>query len=240
MPLTAKPPAFSADLAMECIRVAPLFCGLSESACAEIAAATRERMVVRGETVFCEDDVVQSVLVLATGRIKITQLSRTGKEVILRVENAGEVVDAHGLSSGKTHLIGAQAIETCLLLSWALPTFDTIMQRYPEIPRNAARILSERLRALQERFRDIATERVPQRLARLLLSLIKRENGPGCPNSIDFSQEELAQMTGTTLFTVSRVLCEWASQGIIQSERKAILVESLPGLAALAQGSEEL
>ena len=197
-------------------------------------------MVMRGETVFCEDDPVQSVLVIATGRIKITQLSRSGKEVILRVESAGEVVDALGLSSGRTHLINAHALEAGLLLSWDLPTFDAFMHRYPEISLNAARILGERLRSLQERFRDIATERVPQRLARLLLSLMKRESGPVHNYSIDFSQEEVAQMTGTTLFTVSRVLCEWASQGIVQPERKTIVVESLPGLVALAQGSPGL
>lgn len=222
---------------MECVRTAPLFAGLSDSAYAEIAAAACERLVARGETIFCEEDAVQSVLVITSGRIKITQLSQSGKEVILRVEAAGEVVDALGLSAGETHLISAQVIQAGSLLSWDPATFEEFTHRYPEISRNATRILGERLRVLQERFRDIATERVPQRLARLLLSLLEREN-EGRPFSVDFSQEELAQMTGTTLFTVSRVLCVWASRGIIQPERKVILVENLPGLVALAHETE--
>lgn len=175
---------------------------------------------------------------IAAGRVKITQSTRQGREVILRVESAGEVVDVVGFSSGATHLVGAQVIESGSLLSWDGKTFREFMRRYPEISRNGLRILHERLCALQERFRDVATERIPQRLAKLLLGLIDKRKEPGGPLSVVFSQEELAQMTGTTLFTVSRILCTWAERGIIEPERKAIIIENLPGLVAVAAQNE--
>jgi CRP-like cAMP-binding protein len=82
---------------------------------------------------------------------------------------------------------------------------------------------------------ELATERVPQRLARVLLRLIVQSGGSQ-NQSIDLSCEELAHMTGTTLCTVSRLLCNWAAEGIIQPERSAILVENLPGLLSIANG----
>ena len=238
--VSAREHELSREQGLECIQSAPLFFGLPTSAHEEIESASRQRVCARGERIFCEDDRVQFVSVIARGKIKITQLSRTGKEIILGVEGASDVVDAVGLSSSKTHRISAHAMERCFLLNWDIPTFDALVRRYPEISRNATKILGERLCMMQERFRDMATERVPQRLARALLSLVERGVGAGRPYSVGISQEELAQMTGTTPFTVSRVLCEWAAQGIIQPERRIIVVESLARLAALTQGIEEI
>jgi CRP-like cAMP-binding protein len=91
------------------------------------------------------------------------------------------------------------------------------------------------LRLAEGRLHELATERVPQRLARVLLRLIVQAKG--CQNqSLDLSCEELAHMAGTTLSTVSRLLCYWAAEGIIQPERSAILVENLPGLIDVANG----
>jgi CRP/FNR family transcriptional regulator, nitrogen oxide reductase regulator len=90
------------------------------------------------------------------------------------------------------------------------------------------------MRMLEGRVHEFATERVPQRLARVLLRLIAQFGSSFDSAPVDLSCEELAQMAGTTLFTVSRLLCDWASQGIIRPERSAVLVENLPGLIAVA------
>ena len=52
---------------------------------------------------------------------------------------------------------------------------------------------------------------------------------------IGISREELAQMTGTTLFTVSRLLCQWEEKGIVSARREAVLVRNLPALIELSQ-----
>lgn len=234
-----KPLPDPANAALQSVRSAPLFFGLTGHACTELANSARERFVVRGETLFSEDDEVESVLVIASGRVKTSQVSTCGKEVILRVEAAGDVLDAAGLFLGQSHSLSAQVLAAGILLSWDVKVFDSFIRRYPEVSGNATRILGKRLHSLQERFRDIATERVPQRLARLVLSLLETGNERFGRYSIDFSQEELAQMTGTTHFTISRVLCEWASLGLIQPERKAIVVEDLPALVAMAYSSRD-
>jgi CRP-like cAMP-binding protein len=50
--------------------------------------------------------------------------------------------------------------------------------------------------------------------------------------------EELAQMTGTTVFTVSRLFTQWTESGIIRTERRAVLIENLFELAELAEGKD--
>jgi CRP-like cAMP-binding protein len=87
---------------------------------------------------------------------------------------------------------------------------------------------------LEGRVHELATDRVPQRIAKILLRLILQGQGSARGPGIDLTGEDLAQMAGTTQFTVSRLLCDWAAQRIIQPERTAILVENLPGLIAIA------
>ena len=116
-------------------------------------------------------------------------------------------------------LCSARAIEPSCLLAWDKGTFDAFASRVPQILRNDTNILGERLRVLQYRFRDMATEPVPQRLSRLLLSLLEQGTDATRGISVGRSQEELAHMAGTTISTISRVLCDRAS--LASSSRSA-------------------
>ena len=102
---------------------------------------------------------------------------------------------------------------------------------------NVTNILVARLHALQRRFCDLATERVPQRLARILISFANQDGKASAHKLlVGLSCEELSQMTGTTVFTVSRLLSQWNELGIIRTERRSVLVENLTDLIELAEG----
>jgi CRP-like cAMP-binding protein len=195
-------------------------------------SAAREQNFSPRETLFREGDLVRFVFVVAAGRVKIAQLSRTGKQVILRVEGRGAVAGGLGLSPSDAHTVTAQAMEACQVFTWRVLAFEALARRFPALQHNAKNILAQRLRTLEEHFCDVTTKRVPQRLARLLIRLT--ESSPRGPERIGLSREELAQMTGTTLFTVSRLLRDWAEQDIVQVDRSAIVVEQLPRLLQLA------
>jgi CRP-like cAMP-binding protein len=103
------------------------------------------------------------------------------------------------------------------------------LNQYPQIRKNISRILAGRLQELEERFREVATERVAKRLAQTLLRLLKRVGKPSKDGvQVSLTREELAQMTGTTLFTISRVLSKWAEQGFVQPMREGVVVSD-PG-----------
>jgi CRP-like cAMP-binding protein len=219
--------------ALACIHSAPIFSKIPEPEAAQLASTARIQTFARQQALFREDEPLASISIIASGRVKITQLSRSGKEVILRVDCAGDVLD--GLEPATAvHDVSARALEPCRVFSWNSHTFASISQQSPTIHRNAAKILAERLRSLEERFRDMATERVPQRLARMLIRFLEQNTPPLPMVGIGLSYEELAQMVGTTQFTVSRVLCQWAAQGIIEPDRKAILIENLEALMEVA------
>jgi CRP/FNR family transcriptional regulator, nitrogen oxide reductase regulator len=228
-------PQASLDGVRRSVQHVELFRDLSLAERGEIAKAAREQFVLRGETIFLEDDPVRFVYAVASGHVKTFRSNRVGKLVILHVHGPGEVVDGLGLSIGSSHSFTAQAMNRCQVLTWDVRVFEPFVRRFPALQRNATRLLLRRLRLAEGRVHELATERVPQRLARVLLRLIVQSGGSQ-NQSIDLSCEELAHMAGTTLCTVSRLLCNWAAEGIIQPERSAILVENLPGLIDVANG----
>lgn len=211
-----------------------LFRDISASQCREISSLGRERTFSQDESIIVEGDAMQSVWLLTAGRAKTVRHSAVGKLVILHVAGPGDVLDGLGYGAGSTHSVAAYALEACRILTWDMAEFESLSQRFPALLRNSVRILTQRMRTLEGRVHEFATERVPQRLARVLLRLIAESGTSANTAAVDLSCEELAQMAGTTLFTVSRLLCEWASEGIIRPERSAILFENLPGLIAVA------
>ncbi len=100
------------------------------------------------------------------------------------------------------------------------------------------RILSERICEMQDRFRELATERVAQRVARALLRLVRqagRRTEEGVLIDLPLSRRDLAELTGTTLFTVSRVLSEWEAAGTVRTGRRRVIVRSPHALVAIAE-----
>jgi CRP/FNR family transcriptional regulator, nitrogen oxide reductase regulator len=223
------------DFRIACLRSAPLFRGLSQSEFFELANAARELQFSPRQTIFQQDDPVRSVYVIASGTVKVTQLSEGGKEVILRVDRRGSLIDDL-TDASQVHASSAQAIHSCGVLAWDASAFEDFAWRLPAIHRNAASIMLSRLRMLEERFCDVTTQRVPQRLARLLIHLAGQAT-LGALDPIGLSREELSQMTGTSLFTVSRLLSMWGELDILTVDRQAVVIEDLSRLLRIAQAA---
>jgi len=214
---------------------APLFDGLSQAEYLEVAGGAKEVWYARGQTIFLQDDPVRHVFVVATGRVKVIQVSKSGKEALLRMERPGRLV-GNVTGASQRHFLTARAMGSCCLLAWEASLFDTLSRRIVAIQRNATEIMHTRLRSLQERFCDVTTQRVPQRLARLVIQLAAEET-PGAHSPIELSREELAQMTGTTLFTVSRLLSSWADSDILTVDRRTVVVEDILSLQQIADAA---
>jgi hypothetical protein len=93
--------------------------------------------------------------------------------------------------------------------------------------------MARRLRMPAQSFCDLSTARVPQRLARVLLRLAS-DDVPQQQEPLGLSREELAQMIGTSLFTTSRLLREWAVLGIVYVNRSGVIIENLNALVQLS------
>jgi CRP-like cAMP-binding protein len=121
-------------------------------------------------------------------------------------------------------------------LVWDARVFKDLVKRFPVLHQKLVAMLDEHLRELEDRLRDLATERVGPRVALQLLRLVKTIGRPVHTGvDVGLSREELAQMTGTTLFTVSRLLSAWEARGIVRPRREAVAICDVPSLRAISE-----
>jgi len=214
-----------------------LFSGIPLSDCIKIVSTAQEKRFSRRQTIFFEGDPIRHIVLLLSGCVKVTQFGPNGQEVILRLNGPGEMVGMLGLHAKGNHSSTARTVQMACALVWDAAHFEAVSERYPLLRRNTARVLEQRLHELEERFREISTEKVSPRLSSELLRLLpqvgKRVNDEV---EISLSREELAQLTGTTLFTVSRLLSQWEVQGIVSARREMVLVRNVQALTELSQG----
>jgi CRP-like cAMP-binding protein len=212
-----------------------LFSDVSPSDCASIISAGREKHYRRKQTIFSEGDPVRQVVLLLSGFVKIKQLGLNGDEVILRVTGVGEIVGAFRPSVNYHHCSTAQATQPSTAIVWDSATFERLLGSFPTFRRNTVRALEERLQEMEQRFREASTEKVGSRLSSELLRLSNRlgHTVNGECVEISLSRLELAQLTGTTLFTVSRLLSRWQKLGIVSIGREAVLVLDFAALTQL-------
>ena len=228
--------------ALERVADSPLFAGVARGACQEAVDLGRERPIAPGDVLFREGEPAVTLYLVLEGRMKLTQLGVDGQEVVIRFVVPGGVVAALAVLDQGVYPVTATAVTATRALSWSHDVFATLMQRTPALAVNAMRLLSERLREMQQRFREVATERVAQRVARALVRLVRlvgRKTDGGVLIDMPLSRQDLAEMTGTTLYTVSRVLSEWESAGLVTSGRERITIRAPHRLVALAEDLPE-
>lgn len=220
------------------VQDSPLFANIPPTDCGEIVSAARESEFSRRGTIFLEGDPIRHVTVLTSGSAKVIKLGQNGTEVILRLAGPGDVVEVTGLPAQGRHCSTAQALSVSAALIWEASTFQALADRVPALRRNITKVVAQRLQELEERYREISTETVATRLSHQLLRLFnqlgRRVNG-NRTLEINLSREELAQMTGTTLFTVSRLLSEWKERGVLIAGRECVSVHNIQSLREFAQ-----
>ena len=176
---------------------------------------------------FNQGDPAKSCFLVNRGRLRLTKLNEQGKEVILRYIGSGELTAAIAVLKNWTYPVTAESIEVTDVTGWDKPTMVQLMRRYPDIAINLLGIILERIEDVQHRFLEICTEHVDQRIARSLLRLMRRAGSKtpeGIHIDIPLSRQNIADYSGTTLYTVSRTLSAWEKKGWIQSGRERLVV----------------
>jgi len=229
-PTTQTPPC------APCVQRSRLFSGVLLEDYKNIWRAGRVKTFARGELLYSEGEPASRVLLLTSGLAKVTKTGREGEEVILRLAVAGEFLSAEIVMGNGIQGTTAQAFRDCRALIWDARVFKELLGRYPALYQNLVAILGDHLRELEDRFREVATERVGSRVARQLLRLLKTIGQPAdAAVEVGLTREDLAGMTGTTLFTVSRLLSAWEAQGVVRPRREAVAVCNVGSLQALSQ-----
>lgn len=214
-----------------------IFAELDERALDEFLRAAHRRRVGKGETVFRQGEEAQSFYVLVDGRLKVTQVTPEGQQVVVRFMGPGEMFGCVAVFGGKRYPGTATAVEDSRLLGWTKGATQHLMERHPRLAINALGTVGGRLQESQARVRELSTERVERRIAHALLRLAEQAGKPvGSGIRIDFaiSRQDVGEMTGTTLHTVSRTLSAWEEQGIVEGGRQKITIREPEALLAIA------
>ncbi len=200
-----------------------------------IVAESQEVHFQRHSSIFKEGTPATQVALLLSGCLKAKQAGTNGSEVILRLNGPGDLLGTAGNRRDSRHWYTAYAVQASTILLWEMGNFESLVKRFPLLQRNIASSLERQLNEMDIRFREVSTEKVASRLSNLLVRLVKqvgkRVDGYF---EVALSRRDLAQLTGTTLFTVSRLLCQWETQGIVSARREVVLVHNIAALMELS------
>ena len=208
-----------------------IFSSLNEEELSGLVDLAVERSFQPDEFIFWEDDAPDYFYVIAKGRIKVVKHSSSGKEFIIAFFGPGEMFGEVAVFEGKPYPASAQAISASKVLGIKRQNFLDFLATRPQVALRIINILGGRLRDAQGRLKDLAGERVEQRLARILLMLASRMG-----NTLPFTRQELADMAGMTTETAIRLTSQLRKRGIISSFRGQLIILDEVKLRALAEG----
>lgn len=222
---------------MQILAANELFGGAGVDTIATAYDAATEQAFAAGDTLFEQGAPAAKLFAVFGGRVRLTQCVEDGQQVLIRYVGAGELAGFPVLAGSAQYLLTATAVDAVRAVHWQGPAIRGQIRANPVLAGNALSVLGRRYEQLQTRLRELATENVERRLAHALILLIE-EAGERVPEGLKvgfpISRQDLAEMAGTCLHTVSRTLTGWEAQGIVGCGRQRVLVRDLDGLRAVA------
>jgi CRP/FNR family transcriptional regulator, nitrogen oxide reductase regulator len=211
----------------DCISRSGFLSGITEPQASDILNRGNLVRLKSGEILFHQGDPAHKSFLVLSGRIKLFKLHEEGKEAILRYIGPGETTAIISVFKGRQYPATAETVGATEAVGWDKQTMTQLMLAYPPLAVNMLRCTTDRLDELQNRYLEICAEQVEQRIARALLRIMKqsgRKAEDGIHIDFPLSRQELADYTGTTIYTVSRFLSAWEKKGWIKSKREQIIV----------------
>lgn len=210
-----------------------LLSGLEPDIAAELLEKAQRRTVLGDEVLFSAGQPARSVHVLVSGVARLMQTTSNGARVIVKYVRPGEVFGSPALLD-RFYPTTAVAVTDCVELQWPSHLIRTFIDRQPRVALNVIQDLETRLREMEGRLRDLSNEPVEQRLARTILHLIDtfgRQVEEGVEIPFPVSRQDLADLIGSTLPTVSRTLRAWETQRQIRRYRRRLVIADIEAVA---------
>ena len=219
-----------------------MFGALDEAALAAVVAAGSIRRPAAGTTIFAQGDPGLTCHSLLEGRVKIVQTRPDGGQSVLRFIGPGEMYGTVAAMMNMPFPADAVAVVDSVEIVWSVAAMRRLMRDWPEIGISSTASAGGRLFELQQRMGDLTGERVEQRIARALMRLGEqagRRIETGVQIDFPLTRQDLAEMAGATLHTVSRTLSAWDQRGVTASARRRIVIRDSEALAELAVGGTD-
>lgn len=201
------------------------------------------RSIEEGEFFFFQGDPAKYAYILVSGRAKLLQTNQAGQQVNLRTLSEWEIFGALGaVREDAQYPATAQALEPSTALAIESSFLKEMMKTRPHLNINLMQLMTGYIMEMQERYRELATERVERRIALTILRLAgqigKRTSRSEMKVELPLTRQDVAEASGTTIFTVSRVLADWERRGLVEAGRERVVIRDPHGLVQISEGSD--
>lgn len=242
MPLAGAGGPVTSTITPQTVESLPLFGRMSAEELEHVLSLAASRRFEAGTSVFEQGQPAEYFFVLLHGRLRVTQVTPQGQQVVVRMVNPGDLFGIAKALRRSDYPGTATAVAESVALAWPMPAWEAILDRHPAFAVNAMQTMGGRLQEAQARIREISTEAVERRVAHAVLRLANqsgRREADGIRIDFPISKQDIAELTGTTLYTVSRILSAWEDAGLVDGGRRRLLIRDPHRLLLIGDGLEE-
>jgi len=216
----------------------PLFAGLTAADLTEVLREARSSRFAKNSAVFEQGADANSFFLLLHGHVRASKTTPTGEQIVVRYVAPGEIFGVAPAIGMSRYPATATAVDDSVVLVWTSAAWPRLTSRFPQLAANTLQTVGSRLQESHTRVLEMSTQQVEQRVAHALLRLAKqsgRKLDHGIQIDFPISRQDIAQMTGTTLHTVSRILSAWEQAGLVESGRQRIVLREPHKIFVLAE-----
>jgi CRP-like cAMP-binding protein len=202
------------------VRASRVFRQVPPNAVARMLDEASPRALRPYEVLARQGDEGRNFYLVVDGYLKLGQLTPEGREIVVRFVGPGEPFGGVVALEDVRYPVTALAAGPVRVLSWTREALRRHIDAAPAMKTNLMQEMADHMNDALTRVRELATERVEQRVARTLLRLARPHDRADTPALVvphPVTQQELAEMAGTTLYTVNRILSRWKAEGVLRA-----------------------
>lgn len=205
-----------------------IFCDLERSVLVDVSHNKVMNSYKKGQTMFFQGNPPFGLYCIANGKIKVFKTGNDGKESILRIASAGDVLGHRSLFGQQNYSATATVIEDATVCFLDKSYIHSAIKTNPSISLNLIQKLSVEMGAAEARNASMSNKNARERLAELLLTFRRNygtEEGNGRIRlDIKLTRDEMASMVGTAQETIIRLISDFKSEEILEQEGKVIFI----------------
>lgn len=219
----------------------PFFRVLPVAEIPTVAQSFHQHEYAAGDVIHLAGDPAARLSLVAAGMVRVARPTIDGQDVVLDVLHPGDYFGSLGLLGDATYPDEAVAQTHSCVLSTSATEFQALLTRYPPVAMATLDLVAQRLQAAHENIEQLSAWPVQRRLAATLLNLADRQPAVADAEALTelpFSRQDLADMTGATVETVSRVLSGFRRAGLVEGGRGWVAIRDRARLADLAAADQ--
>jgi CRP-like cAMP-binding protein len=221
-------------------RLRSIFCNLEKRELEEINSEKKCSVYKKGQLIFRQNSYPHGLYCINSGKVKLYQLAENGKEQIVRLAKAGDILGYRALLSSEEYTSSAETIEETSVCFIPKNTFQKLLRENTLLSMNLMQLLANDLKNAEHKITGLAQRPVKERMAETILYL-KEVYGMEKDNAtlnVIIRREDMANIAGTATETAIRILAELKNERYIEFIGKKIKIIRMRELIHLANLSD--